>query len=281
MLQRSSRRLRLRPFSQDHRVNAARAAKQLAKSIMDSTGVRLVRQRRYDNLLQAEQAKTALGLLRQLPAEHVHRLIDLLPESKSQLQQDLFVLSRLDFRQGGYFVEFGATDGVTLSNSWLLEKRFDWSGIVAEPARTWHRQLLANRQCAIELDCVWTATGEELTFTEADWAEVSTIADFAGDDHHEASRKGGKSYKVRTVSLNDMLARHGAPAEMDYLSIDTEGSELAILAALDHDRYKFRVITCEHNFTPRREEIHALLTGHGYRRVLEEQSRYDDWYVRD
>jgi len=39
------------------------------------------------------------------------------------------------------------------------------------------------------------------------------------------------------------------------------------------------VITCEHNFAPNREKIHALLTSQGYVRKLEEVSQFDDWYV--
>jgi len=46
----------------------------------------------------------------------------LLANSKSQLRQDLFVLSQLGFKRGGFFVEFGATNGIDLSNSYLLDK---------------------------------------------------------------------------------------------------------------------------------------------------------------
>ena len=76
-----------------------------------------------------------------------------------------------------------------------------------------------------------------------------------------------------------MLERHGAPRNMEYLSIDTEGSEYDILSQLDFDRYMFGVITCEHNFLPAREQIHRLLTSHGYVRKLEDISKFDDWYV--
>ncbi|MFM5930996.1 MAG: FkbM family methyltransferase, partial [Novosphingobium sp.] len=88
-----------------------------------------------------------------------------------------------------------------------------------------------------------------------------------------------RSYTVKTVAFNELLERHQAPALMDYLSIDTEGSELEILSSLDFSRFRFRVITCEHNFTPNREKIHELLVRHGYERRLETVSQFDDWYV--
>src|SRR6516165_8750627 len=75
--------------------------------------------------------------------------------SKAQLLQDLFVLFTLDEKVGGYFVEFGAMDGVTLSNTFLLQSRYGWSGIVAEPARRWHYELKHNRNCSIDFRCVW------------------------------------------------------------------------------------------------------------------------------
>ena len=45
-------------------------------------------------------------------------------DAHSQIRQDLFVLNQLHEKRDGYFVEFGASDGQTLSNTWLLEKRF-------------------------------------------------------------------------------------------------------------------------------------------------------------
>jgi hypothetical protein len=56
-------------------------------------------------------------------------------EAKSQLGQDIFALDFADFKIGGTFLEIGAADGVTLSNTYLLEKRFGWTGVLCEPAR--------------------------------------------------------------------------------------------------------------------------------------------------
>lgn len=50
------------------------------------------------------------------------------PSSWSQLLQDLYVVWKLRQRTGGYFVEFGAMDGLTISNTALLEKAFGWGG---------------------------------------------------------------------------------------------------------------------------------------------------------
>ena len=221
-----------------------------------------------------------LDFLAAMPRSHVAELLALLPQSQSQLRQDLFVLSELGFKRGGYFVEFGAASGKELSNTWLLEKQFGWSGILAEPAKCWHQRLAANRTCVIERRCVWKSTGGRLDFSEAKEAEISTLTSFKEGDQHALARRASRRYQVETISLSDLMADHKAPAQSDYLSIDTEGSEFEILEAFDFKRYPFKVITCEHNFTPARDKIHALLAAAGYVRKHEKISDFDDWYVR-
>lgn len=236
----------------------------------------ITRKDRLHQLKERERGYFDLQFIRAMDADKRNRCIDLLDRSHSQLRQDLFALAQVDFRQGGFFVEFGATDGVELNNTWLMEHDFAWTGILAEPARGWQGNLKANRKCTIDTRCVWSVSGENLRFTEAPRGENSAISAFV-----KTTRKlRGTSYDVETVSLNDLLSAHNAPQVVDYMSVDTEGSEFDILNALDFDRWSFRVMTVEHNYAPQREDIHALLTANGYVRVLEAISRFDDWYVK-
>ena len=200
---------------------------------------------------------------------------------KSQIGQDVFALFTLGWKRRGYFVEFGATNGVDLSNTYLLEKDFGWSGILAEPAKVWHSDLQKNRSAAIDLDCVWKTTGETLNFTVSDEAEYSTISEFVKKDGHSSVRASGSQYPVKTVSLNDLLQRHNAPRHIDYLSVDTEGSEFEILRQFDFQRYSVSVITCEHNFSDQRGKIAELLSRNGFSRVYQGISRWDDWFVHE
>jgi FkbM family methyltransferase len=207
-----------------------------------------------------------------------------LAESSSQLLQDLFVRWQFNRWQledvtPGFFVEFGAANGIDLSNSIALE-RLGWRGILAEPARCWQAQLKRNRVSAIDTRCVWARTGEVLEFNETASPEFSTLESFSRKDHHADARAIGTAYPVETVSLNDLLADHDAPRTIDYLSIDTEGSELPILAAFDFKKYDVRMITVEHNFTADRAGLLRLLSGHGFERVFSEFSKQDDWYVK-
>jgi FkbM family methyltransferase len=220
-----------------------------------------------------------IPFLLSLPSSAIPHALQLAGFSKSQIRQDLFALTATDFKRGGYFVEFGATDGYSLSNSYLLEKEFGWKGILAEPARMWHQELRASRSANISTACVWSETGSRIQFSEVSIPELSTVHDYIGADSHASSRKVSKTYLVDTISLNDLLTRFDAPAVIDYLSIDTEGSELLILSNLDFSKWKFQVITVEHNFTDQRRNIHDLLTSKGYQRVCLAVSQFDDWYL--
>lgn len=219
-------------------------------------------------------------IMAQAPDMPADKALALLEASRGQLHQDLFVLAETGFKREGFFVEFGATNGVDLSNSYLLETAFGWQGILAEPARVWHADLKANRAARIDTDCVWKTTGETLTFIQADGAEFSTLSAFRNADGHAGIRQSGQRYPVTTVSLMDLLGRHNAPRQIDYLSIDTEGSEFDILSAFDFDAYDISVITCEHNYTPMRRKLHSLLTARGYIRKYHAISQFDDWYVK-
>jgi FkbM family methyltransferase len=198
--------------------------------------------------------------------------------SHSQINQDIFVLSQLNGLSSGFFVEFGATDGVGLSNTFQLEKVFGWTGILVEPGRNWKEKLAVNRDCHKDFRCVTAKSGDLVHFMESSSPELSTIKGFEGSD--ENLRETSNSYDVESVSLEDLLDENKAPQIIDYLSIDTEGSEFLILENFNFNKYKFRVITCEHNFTENREKIHKLLIQNGYRRVWSEFTQFDDWYIQ-
>ncbi len=204
-----------------------------------------------------------------------------LMQSPSQNFQDLFVLFVLDNKREGFFVEFGAANGLYISNSLLLERRMGWNGILAEPARSWKAILQASgRRATIDTRCVWSRSGEALTFNDTEDAMIATVNAFSDVDSHSAERVTGKRYEVETISLTDLLDFHNAPKVVDYLSIDTEGSELVILETFDFEKYQFNVITVEHNYTEtERAGLFSLLTAKGYVRVFESFSGADDWYV--
>lgn len=205
-----------------------------------------------------------------------------LSESSSQILQDLWVLYMLNEKSEGYFVEFGACDGLVLSNTKLLEAHYSWSGILAEPAPCWHDDLRRNRTCTISTDCVAGSSGEQVSFMSVEnMPELSRVEDCVPDDVHEknGNRSVNTKVLVPTITLADLLRRQHAPDIIDYLSVDTEGSEYEILKVFDFDEFTFRLITVEHaGEQKKRENIRTLLEGQGYVRWDTDLSRWDDWY---
>ena len=245
-------------------------------------GFELVTTNSMNELIKIKKSRSYehLNLLLTLPSSNLNKLISLIPKSKSQITQDLFVISELNFKKNGFFVEFGATDGINFSNTYMLEKEFNWNGILVEPAKVWWKELLKNRPNVVtESLCVWKESNVNIEFNETKNSQTSTIDLYTNSDLHRSLRKKGKKYLVKTITLMDLLQKYNAPKIIDYLSIDTEGSEFEILNTIDFNKYTFKIITCEHNYTENKEQVFNLLTKNGYIRKYESLSNYDDWYV--
>lgn len=200
-------------------------------------------------------------------------------KSVSQLGQDLWVLEKTGFKQSGFFVEFGATDGVLLSNTWLLEKEFGWHGICAEPNPKFYSQLQLNRKCSVSDQYIGSQTGQQIEFILAD--AFGGSEEFATDDLHkekrEAYRSAGHVTMFTSISLHDFLVEHQAPRDIDYLSVDTEGSEYDLLSTFPFETWNIQLLTVEHNFTAQRAKTRALLESKGYRCT---EQQWDDWYEK-
>jgi len=201
-------------------------------------------------------------------------------KSNSQILQDLVVISYIPYLhiKEYFFVEFGATNGISLSNTYMLEKFFSFSGAVAEPGRVWHSELQQNRTCFITKKCIWNKSSQTLLFREASNPVLSALSYLDELNFGKGNLSSFLEYKVQTLSLNDFLKMANAPKELTYISIDTEGSELDILSSLDFDKFLPRLITCEHNWSNTREPLKKLLESKGYRRRHKFASFQDDYY---
>lgn len=196
----------------------------------------------------------------------------------SQLDQDLLALYLFD--KPGFFVEFGATDGVSLSNTKLLESSYGWNGILCEPSKFYQEDLIRNRSSRIDFRCVSDVTGQRVEFSQCDVPELSSMSSHIDSDHWYETRKNNQTYDVETVSLDDLLLQNNAPKTIEYISIDTEGSEYTILNNFSFD-WDVKLFTIEHNYAKNRDNIFAIMVKNGYRQIFSEVSQWDDWYYRD
>ncbi len=199
--------------------------------------------------------------------------------------QDLFVLDVLSEQRGGFFVDSGASNGLRGSNTKLLESSLGWTGICIEPNDKMFAELVRNRT-SICLNCCLYDTAGTVEFLEAAQVYGGIVGEYH-PLHLDYARRMARSFvgpgdqalgtakEARTI--RSVLLDCGAPSVIDYWSLDTEGSELAILRSFPFDEYAFRVLTVEHNYLPSREQIRLLLEGRGYRRIR--SLGIDDCYV--
>ena len=202
------------------------------------------------------------------------------------MAQDIFVAANTKKNKKNFFVEFGATDGVLISNTHLLEKELNWNGILIEPASIWHDNLEKNRDCIIDKRCIYSKSGEKLKFLVVESNKkaepgLSSLEKFAnnGDWASNLRINNSREELVETITLEKLLDFYNAPNTIDYMSIDTEGSELDIIQNFDFKKRKIKIITIEHNYHRNREKIFKILTSNGYKRVHKDLSKFDDWYI--
>tara|TARA_B100000989_G_scaffold283879_1_gene250148 strand:- start:34 stop:861 length:828 start_codon:yes stop_codon:yes gene_type:complete len=206
--------------------------------------------------------------------------------SHSQICQDIFASFVVGDKYEKTFLEFGATNGLDISNSYTLENSFNWTGVLAEPSPQWHESLKKNRKnTKIITKCIWKESGKKIDFFMSDFGSLSTIKDFIESDkisipvNSEIRNKSGKIISVETISLNDVIKEYFNGICPSYISIDTEGSEYEILKAFDLDNFRPKVFTIEHNHTENNAKLDELLIAKGYLRVFRKLTTFDAWYI--
>ncbi|HPJ25957.1 MAG TPA: FkbM family methyltransferase [Synergistaceae bacterium] len=169
----------------------------------------------------------------------------------SQYGQDKFVAEYLfPEKNRGIFVDVGANDGVTLSNSLFFEKQRSWTGLCVEPLPEIFEKLREAREKAFcENVCVSQREGT-LDFAMVEGGDMlSGIVETMDKRHHRRieKEKGHVAIlRLPSLRLQTLLEKYNLD-HVDFLSIDTEGSELEVLHSLDFEKTKVGVICVENN----------------------------------
>ena len=191
----------------------------------------------------------------------------------SQSNQDKWILEQLKFKTNGVFVDIGAYDGIQTSNTYCLEKFYDWTGICVEANYNVYNNLTKNRNCKNIYGAVSYYNGECIFSSD----KISDVG---------VTTPCFTINKILEDNLNDTI--------IDYLSLDVEGHELCILENLDFSKWKFKFMTVEHNLycsgSEKKDKIFDLLSKNGYTRVVDNalcldpnpewhNKPYEDWYA--
>lgn len=195
----------------------------------------------------------------------------------SQDGQDLFVFDIFKNKTNGVFVDIGAHDGITLSNTFLLEQN-GWNGLCVEPLPKIFEKLIVNRKCKCVNGAISDKPEKYIDFCCIDgYSEMlSGILDDYNENHKFRILNESKQHnnvrskiKVRNYRFNELVNTE----KIDYLSIDTEGSEFKILKSIDYNKYKIKVIGVENNYND--PEIKNFLEGHQFEFI---SSVGADWF---
>jgi hypothetical protein len=194
----------------------------------------------------------------------------------SQKGQDRWVVERANRGQKrGYFVEIGAGDGRTHSNTYVLERDYGWSGLLVEPNPAYASSIKRLRSADLVCECVDRFAGE------TDFIALGYMGGLIGEDTDYApSRRAtvlrhhaDKIVRFPCRPLHAILRETCAPSFIDYLSVDVEGAEFRILAEFPFNLYRFGALTIERPT----KAVHELLTQAGY--VLDRLHLYDGFYL--
>ena len=182
----------------------------------------------------------------------------------SQYGQDFLVHLLMNGRSG-FYVDVGAKDGKSISNTFMLEQH-GWRGICIEPHPESFAALTAQRK-SINLNLAVSDKPGHLDFVQVLSGPTGNSGLLSTYAHRGKLETLDHSIiRVKSETLADILTKCNAPSHIDYLDIDTEGHELQVILSIDFSSVTFGIIGLEakresHSFV----EISKLLASHGYR----------------
>ena len=196
---------------------------------------------------------------------------------KSQFGQD-YALERLGLlRRGGVFVEVGANDPIFNSNSYFLEKAYDYSGIAID-AIDYHKKYEAHRPKTEFVKSVVDSNVGEIEFyiveNEDGWE--NQLSSVRKDVVLSGRGYIAKAEKQKSRRLDEICKDLKT---IDGLLIDVEGHEFEVLESFDLERFKPYFVLVENNGEfYARQKLQYYMKKFGY--ILRARiGTYDDVYV--
>lgn len=168
-----------------------------------------------------------------------------------QHHEDKFISSLFPQDYKGVCVDVGAYDGKSMSNTLYFEER-GWRCLCIEPIEEEYNKCLACRKENV-MCCVSDADKPDQSFTVFNLGDNrSAISSLQPDGRliqshlHMISSVDVRSVPVR--SLTSLLEEHHFPTDIDFVSIDTENTELDVLKGIDFSKYNIKLFVIENNY---------------------------------
>ena len=197
-------------------------------------------------------------------------VIKMLP---SQCGQDKFLIENIfEEKEGGFFVDVGAHDGIYLSNTAVFEKEYSWKGICIEPSQASSVIISSRPNSRVVVCCVSDEafSNKIVKFRQCNPREVSMSMFDDDGEYEEKENEYTDKYKI-CKTLNSILLENNAPKDIDYVSIDTEGCEYRVIKDFPFKEWNVSAVTIANNFhlgTPEKKEngkkIKKLMESSGF-----------------
>lgn len=190
----------------------------------------------------------------------------------------------LDFRDG-FFIEAGANDGYSQSNTYFLEKKLGWTGVLVEGIPELYEKCRKLRRNSIVFNCALVSPAFPDATITMHFAGLMSVVEGslkslnAQTEHIHAGldvQRISKSYSVEVPArtLESILAGVPDARRIDFFSLDVEGHELEVLKGLNLARFRPRYILVEARFF---EDVNNFLARNDYA-MVDQLSHHDYLY---
>lgn len=166
-------------------------------------------------------------------------------------------LKELFASKPGFFIEAGANNGVSASNTYYLEKHCGWTGLLIEAIPHRFVECRQARPKSTSVHCGLVSPAYEKDYVELVFMDRMTMVKSENGaldlDTHMAKARAttkhqdgliGTKFFAPARTLSSILAEHGNPV-VDFFSLDVEGHELEVLKGLDFSQCSPRRILVE------------------------------------
>ncbi len=181
------------------------------------------------------------------------------------LINNVFNYEKFGLKRNGFFVDLACADGVNINNTYFLEKKLGWSGLLFEPNPGYEDSIKKYRTSPLVTKCVTDVPNEIVQFRIDNGMLGGIVSD--DTDNNEKVRgdqlKNAKIIEIKTTTLINELDKINAPKIIDFLSLDIEGAEWIAMRSFDFKKYKFACMAIERP----NESLDMMLDQNGYRQV--------------
>ncbi|QIZ72505.1 FkbM family methyltransferase [Oxynema aestuarii] len=196
----------------------------------------------------------------------------LLRKFQSITTKKSFALKQLDFKldsylklRRGFFIEAGANDGISQSNTLYFEKYKNWKGLLIEAIPELAEKCRINRPRCIVENCALVPFDFNESYIEMNFCNLMSVVKGAMKSQEEELKHLKKGCEIQQVTsynikvpantLTTILSKHSIQ-NIDFLSLDVEGFELSVLKGIDFEKYQPTWMLIEARY---KDEIDAFL----------------------